>query len=134
MSTSKATFNGILEIKDLGLWRTLEDPGPLRTQNLRGPRTLEHSGPLRTQGSWGPSILEDRRPLRTPDPSEPTAMFIQRFENADLFFQRYCGIFENICYIYTSKSHVTYVMRETIKSGLLLFKEHGTGSASFSWC
>ena len=38
--------------------RTLEDPGPLRTQDPRGPRILEDLGPYRTQD------LEDPGPLR----------------------------------------------------------------------
>ena len=47
---------GIPEIKDQGLWRTLEDPGTLKAQDPRRnrslqdpePRTLEDPGPKRT--------------------------------------------------------------------------------------
>ena len=34
-------YNDIPESKDPGLQRTLEDPGPLRTQDPRGPRNLD---------------------------------------------------------------------------------------------
>ena len=40
---------GIPENKDPGLQRTLEDPGPQRTKDCRGPRTLEDPVPLRIQ-------------------------------------------------------------------------------------
>ena len=33
-------YNDIPESKDPGIQRTLEDPGPLRTQDPRGSRTL----------------------------------------------------------------------------------------------
>ena len=38
-------IKGIPENKDPRGTRTLEDPGPLRTQDPRGPKTLEDPGP-----------------------------------------------------------------------------------------
>ena len=41
ISKMQNIWKGIGENKDQGFWRTLEEPGPLRTQAFREPWTLE---------------------------------------------------------------------------------------------
>ena len=45
ISKMQHIWKDIRENKDPGLWRTLEDPGPLKTQAFRESRTLEDPGP-----------------------------------------------------------------------------------------
>ena len=67
----------MLENPGLQRRRTLEDPGPSKDQEPKGPRTLVDSGSQRTHDAIGPRALEDSGPSRFKNLKDPGLLCAQ---------------------------------------------------------